>query len=280
MYLEEIPFYTLFSEISDKVTEIVLSLCDTAEFLGGEGYGLQEIYDLYGTKYEDIIPAYISCESGDSWGMTGKLFRFKLTDELRKHILEEQLTCMFSDKNTLYLENLCLYSGEKVVFSCVSHEVFSLYHMAEIDDSLNDLILAAIREIIGKMPLYEKMKNAAYRLKDKPIDEIKKELRILFDLCWYVDSAKGMWICSPPKYKCDLTSFKKLAKIYFTEETYSVLLPITSYADLQPLPVARTADDFLNGIGKNTPQFSKTDYYKTVERELNMLEYILGLKNV
>lgn len=89
-----------------------------------------------------------------------------------------------------------------------------------------------------------------------------------------------MWIYSPPRHKCDLISFKKIAKIYFTEETYSVLTPITSYADLQPLPAARTVEDILNGIGKDTPQFLKTDYYKTVKRELNMLEYILGLKKV
>ena len=195
---------------------------------------------------------------------------------LSKHILEEKLTCMFRDKK-LYLENLCLYSGEKEVFSCVSHE---LYHMAEIDDSFTDLILSAIKETIEEMPLYEKMKNTAFRLSNKPIGTIKKELQILFDLCWYVDSTKGMWIYSPPRHKCDLISFKKIAKIYFTEETYSVLTPITSYADLQPLPAARTVEDILNGIGKDTPQFLKTDYYKTVKSELNMLEYILGLKKV
>lgn len=93
-------------------------------------------------------------------------------------------------------------------------------------------------------------------------------------------TVKGMWIYSPPRHKCDLISFKKIAKIYFTEETYSVFTPITSYADLQPLPAARTVENILNGIGKDTPQFLKTDYYKTVKCELNMLEYILGLKKV
>lgn len=280
MYFEEIPFYGAFSEIENKVTEIVLASCDTAEFLGGEGYGLQEIYDLYGTKYEDIIPAYISCQSGDSWGMRGKLFLFNLTDELRRHILEERLTCMFREKDTLYLENLCLYDGEKIIFSCISHEVFSLYHMAEIDDSLTDLILSAIKETITNMPLYETMKNIACRVSNKPIGKIKQDLHILFDLCWYVDQAKGAWVYTSPKYKCDLATFKKIAKSYLTEETYSALSSITSYADLQPLPVAKTVDDVLNGIGKDTPQFLFTDYYKTVARELNMLEYILGIKEI
>ena len=131
MYFEDIPCYTLFGEVERSVTKTVLSVCDTAEFLGSEIYGLKDIYDLYGTKYEDIIPAFLHCRHGESdGGMWGNLFRFQLTEPLKKHILEESLICMFGDEKTVLLENLALFQGDKCLFSCVSHEVFSLYHMA------------------------------------------------------------------------------------------------------------------------------------------------------
>ncbi|MDE5667282.1 MAG: hypothetical protein K2I29_03485, partial [Clostridia bacterium] len=83
MYFEDIPYFKTFSEVKNRVTEIVLAASDSAEFLSGEGYGLEDIYDLNGTKYENIIPAFVSCKSGVSWGMWGMLFRFNLTDTCR-----------------------------------------------------------------------------------------------------------------------------------------------------------------------------------------------------
>ena len=279
MYFEDIPFYTVFPEVEKCVAKIILSASDSAEFLGGEGYGLKDVYDLFGTEYEDIIPAFISCKSGESWGMRGTLFRFKLTDALKKHILEESIIGIFGKTNSdcLYLENLTLFDGERTVFSCLSHEVFSLYHMAEVDDSLSEQILSAVDSTIKNMPLYGTMGKIAARLNEKTKEEIAKELCILSDLCWYVDEEKGCWVYSVPKYKCGFPAFKKIAKSYLTEETYKVLAPLHSFSELQPLPVAKTVDDVLKGIGKDTPQYLQSEYYRTVKRELNMLKIILGM---
>ena len=84
MYFEDIPCYTRFREVKQSVTKTVLSFCDTAEFLGSDIYGLKDIYELYGTQYEDIIPAFLYCrhEVIDN-GMRGNLFRFRLTEPLR-----------------------------------------------------------------------------------------------------------------------------------------------------------------------------------------------------
>lgn len=279
MYFEDIPFYTVFPEVEKCVTKIVLSASDSAEFLGGEGYGLENVCDLHGTKYEDMIPAFVSCKPGESWGMRGTLFRFKLTDAVKKHIQEESIIGMFNetDPDRLYLENLTLFDGERIVFSCISHEVFSLYHMAEVDDSLSEQILSAVDSTIKNMPPYGTMSKIAARLKKKTKREIGKELWILSDLCWYVDEEKGRWVYSEPKYKCVFSTFKKIAKSYLTEETYEVLSPLHSFSDLQPLPVAKTADDVMKGVGKDTPQYLQSEYYRAVKRELNMLKIILGI---
>ena len=175
MYFEEIPCYTIFDEVQRSVANAILSASDTAEFLGDESYGLGDINELYGTRYEDIVPAFLSCRQGAP---------------LKKHILDESLTCMFGDGRTVFLENLSLFRGEKCLFSCVSHEAFSLYHMAYADDSLKDSILSAADSTIKDLPLYGQMQKIASELKVKPEVELEKERRILLDLCWYVVGEK------------------------------------------------------------------------------------------
>lgn len=277
MYFEDIPFYTAFSEVETCVARSVLAASDSAEFLGGEGYGLSDIYDLYGTKYEDIIPAFVSSGVGESWGMRGTLFRFKLTDALKRHILEESLTCMFGEANRIYLENLTLFAGAKTVFSCVSHEFFSLYHMAEADDSLAGQILSDVEMTIKNMPLYNQMRDIAANLHGKTREELEKELRILSDLCWYVDNEKGCFVQAQTKYECDFQAFKKIAKNYLTEELYAALSPLDCFSELQPQPVAKTVDDVLNGVGKQPPQYLHSEFYLTIKRQVNMLKFILGI---
>ena len=278
MYFEDIPCYTQFWEVKQSVTKTVLSFCDTAEFLGSDIYGLKDIYDLYGTQYEDIIPAFLDCrhEVIDN-GMRGNLFRFQLTEPLRQHILDESLTCMFGGESPL-LENLALFQGEKCLFSCVSHEVFSLYHMAEVDDSLKEAVLSAVNDTIKKMPLYGQMQKIATSLKEKPKAELKKEIHILRDLCWYVDEAVHYYFYMEPSAPCDFPKFRQIAKNYLTEETYSVLIPLKSFADLQPLPIPKTASEAISDREKFAPQYLQSEYYRQVERELSMLEYIKNKK--
>ncbi len=275
MYFEDIPCYLQFEEVQQSVTKTVLSFCDTAEFLGSDIYGLKDICDLYGTQYEDIIPAFLYCRQGESGGrMCGDLFRFRLTEPLKKHILDESLTCMFGGEPPL-LENLALFQGEKCLFSCVSHEVFSLYHMAEVDDSLKDAVLSSVNDAIKNMPLYGQMQKIASDLKNKTKAELKTEIRILHELCCYVDEAVHYYFYMKPTYPCSFPKFRQIAKNYLTEDTYSVLAPLNDFADLQPLPIPKTSTEAICGREKFAPQYLQSDYYKQVERELSMLEYIL-----
>lgn len=279
MYFEDIPCYTQFEEVGQSVTKTVLSVCDTAEFLGNDIYGLKDIYDLYGTQYEDIIPAFLYSRQGESAGrMWGNLFRFRLTEPLKKHILDERLVCMFGGEPPL-LENLALFQGEKCLFSCVSHEVFSLYHMAEVDDSLKDAVLSAVDDSIKKLPLYGQMQKIALGLKNKAKAELKKEIRIIRDLCCYVDEAVHYYFYMEPSQPCDFLRFRQIAKNYLTEDTYSVLIPLNDFAELQPLPVPKTTNEAICNREKFAPQYLQSEYYKKVERELSMLEYIMTHKS-
>ena len=119
------------------------------------------------------------------------------------------------------------------------------------------------------------MQKIASELKVKPEVELEKERRILLDLCWYVDGEKKYVFRMVPEYECDFQTFKKIAKTWLTEGTSSVLLPLGSFADLQPLPVPETAEDILRCTGKAVPQYQQSEYYIRVRREVTMLKYLL-----
>lgn len=287
MFFEDIPLYAEFEEVKKCVAAKLLAVCDKAEFLGGQEYGLKDINDLYGTKYEDIIPAFISQRSEkDEHAMRGTLYLFNLSDALKAHILEENLECIFGEDEsysqnlvlcTTYLENLTLYSKDKIIFSCISHEVFSLYHMAEIDDGISQEVLKEVNQTIRNMPLYREMVAIAENLKDKTQSRLERELRILTDLCNYVDLEKEYFFVQIPTYKCTFANFKRLAKEYLTVQTFSVLSPLESFSQLQPLPVPHKAEDVISGKNQ-TLQYIHSEYYRKVLSELAMLKYILDFK--
>ncbi len=287
MFFEDIPLYEEFNEVKKCVALKLLAVSDKAEFLGAREYGLKDINDLYGTKYEDIIPAFISqkSENGEH-AMRGTLYLFNLTEPLKAHIVEENLECIFGEDEsysgnlvlcTVFLENLTLYSNGKIIFSCTSHEVFSLYHMAEIDDGVSPDVLDEVQKTIRIMPLYQEMSAIAEKLKNKTQKRLEKELRILADLCNYVDEEKKYFFVQIPTYKCSFANFKSIAKEYLTEQTYAVLSPLDSFSQLQPLPVPHKAEDVIKG-NNQTLQYIHSDYYRKVHSELAMLKYILDFK--
>lgn len=274
MYLEDIPFFSVFGEVEEKVTDIVLSESDAAELMSYDDYGIQDIYELYGTGYEDIIPALISFQKGENWGMFGNIYKFRLSTELIKHIKRVGICNSFQKDGMFLLDNLCLLKGDKVIYSCVTHEVFQLYHMAEIDDSIADKIKEETKKTIEDMPLYARMQAINDKLSAKSEEVVKRELCILHDLHCYVDREKGAWFYQKPAHECSFKEFKKIAKQYLTAETYSALGQLTCFAQLHPESVAKTTDEVLSGKFKGSTQFLKSEYYGKVVKELCMLNYV------
>ena len=273
-----IPMYSILPEVIDSVTEIFLRHSDCATMLGSELYGLQSIYDLYGTEYEDIIPAYVSSEMGGSWGMYGTVYKFRLTEEFKAHIRKERLTCMFKVGDNYVLENLALYRGDKCLFTCCSHEAFD-YIIPELSDEVSDEVLQAVRVVIERTELYAQMKAVSGGLQAAPDKKEQKELTILLDLCCYVDEAKRRCMYAPPQYKCDFAKFKKIAKKYLTHNTYAVLEEVSGYAALQPQPVPQTCEQILDALDTDktfAPNYICSDYYNQVQSEIYMLKYIRG----
>lgn len=274
MVLDKIPLYTIIPEVPESVADILLDASDSAEFLGADGYGLQSIYDICGTEYDDIFSAFVSCRAGEDWGMSGTLYRFRLTEELKAHIRKQGLTCIFGDDDRIFLENLSLFNGDKRVFSCLSHEVFCLSETSDISDEYADKIISSVNSVIRNVPLYAEMNEINRRLSNKSDKLVKKETDILFDLHCYVDRAKDYWFCRVPQYKCSFKRYRKIAEDYLTAKSLAVLNSVNGFAELQPLPVPHTADEAIAGVGNGATQYLQSDFYRQINQELCVLLYI------
>ena len=142
-------------EVKRTVTQIILDASDTVEMLNEadvrDEKGFIDIYDLLGTDYEDMISAFTGVKVGKSWGMQGQIFTFGLTDEVKAHILkvgiDGTLNAWWKDKSEYPLfENFTFYKGDKLIFSCCTHELPYFYDLAEINDELAPEILKDINK--------------------------------------------------------------------------------------------------------------------------------------
>lgn len=121
---EDIPDYYDSAEVRETVAGLAFSLSDRAELFHETDTDDFDIYDLYGTEYEDIILAFKGMSRYESWGMHGYAFKFNLTENLKAHIRKVGLDGIMTDNGRVKLfENITLYKGDKLIFNCCSHEL-------------------------------------------------------------------------------------------------------------------------------------------------------------
>mgnify|MGYP001633243384 CR=1 FL=1 len=111
-------------ETEDAAYARIAEYCDEVEFLSEKHSSF--VYDkecLLGTELEPLLPALVGEREGNSWGMRGKLYRFRMTEEvaalLKKYGLDSVIR-FFGEKYRF--ENAALYRQGKKVYSCCSHE--------------------------------------------------------------------------------------------------------------------------------------------------------------
>ena len=70
-------------ETEDAAYARIAEYCDEVELLSEDHSG--GVYDqecLWGTELEPLLPALVGEREGSSWGMHGKLYRFRMTEEV------------------------------------------------------------------------------------------------------------------------------------------------------------------------------------------------------
>lgn len=274
MFLNEIPLYPILSETVESVARLLLEESDAAELLCEKKNNLQNIEDLIGTEHEYIYDACVSKRDGELFHMYGTVYKFRLTDAFKAHFTERGLESIIYLDGTPILENLTLYSGDKRIFTCQSHEAYDLYGMFYICDEFSEKVLSTVRAAIESSSIYLSMAKVYNKICDRPKRRIEREMEILFDIHCYVDRAKKLWIFQPPQEECSFESFKKIAEDYFTAETFAALSAVDSFEELQPLPVPQTMEEAMTAEHGGT-QFMRTDVYAKFKRELCVLKYII-----
>lgn len=264
------------AEIEERAYEYLLSLCDSAEMLYAcnrdELDGL-EITAL-GTKCEGLISAITGVRRGESWGMPGRIYKFALTDEVKRIIREISLCCELPviDEIYLRLENLTLYSGDKVMYSVCSHEGYT-----DIDDGFVKKVSDFCQGEIVKTKRYAEAFEKYKKLPKRSRGEMAVIRSKLYDLNSQVEDAWGKWFRAKPRWENLLyEEYLELAKPVFSEDLYEKLAKAGSYKGLKPDGFPQTFEESLKF--KGTENFCETELVREINRQLDMLETVFYIE--
>lgn len=211
----------------------IADYCDEVELLSADGSPVF-VYDkecLLGTELEPLLPALVGEREGSSWGMRGKLYRFRMTKEvaalLKKYGLDSVIR-FFGDKYCF--ENAALYRQGKKVYSCCSHEGLQNWE----DKAFAASLARTCRREIERSAAYTAARD---KLKSLPSKErFAKKIGYAFSVFMhfenYVEDDIGVTIHGCYEEECDFTTFRKLAKLFLSDEINALLSGAGRFADL------------------------------------------------
>ncbi|MCM1546438.1 MAG: hypothetical protein NC033_05315 [Clostridiales bacterium] len=262
------------AEIEERAYAYLFSLCDCAEMLyavnNDEVDGLE--LTALGTEYEFLIPAILGSQKGQSWGMWGRIYRFVLTDEFKKLIADGGLGQMPQITEGVWLENLTLLSGDKVMYSTCSHEGYN-----DIDEDFCNKVSDFCRKEIIKTKLYNQMLERYKNLPKLPRNKMAANRSKLYDLNEQVENEWQRVIRGVPRWN-DLTygEYLSLAKPVFSDNVFEKLSAVKSFKELHPAGYPRTLGEIVNFRGK--PDFRDSELMRDIERQLDMLDTVFYLE--
>ncbi|MDE6557962.1 MAG: hypothetical protein K2K39_02535 [Clostridia bacterium] len=264
------------AEIEERAYAYLFSLCDSVEML--YAYRNFDIDGLeitaLGTEFEGLIPAIISVRHGKSWGMEGRIYKFAITDEVRKIIMKFGLDCELRVREDVYLqlENLTLYNGDKVLYSTCSHEG----HL-DIDDEFRNKVSDFCRNEIVKTKFYSETLERYKKLPERTRNERAIIRSKLYDLNVHVEDAWRAVIRGVPEWE-ELTyeEYLTLAKPVFSADVYEELEMAGSFKGLHPAGYPRTLKETEKFRG--VPQFRLSPLMHKINQQLDMLQTVFAIE--
>ena len=219
-------------ETEDVAYARIAEYCDEVEFLSEDHSG--GVYDkecLLGTELEPLLPALVGEREGSSWGMRGKLYRFRMSTEvaalLKKYGLDAVIR-FFGDKYRF--ENAALYRQGKKVYSCCSHEGMEDWADEAFAASLARLCRREIERSAAYAAARDKLK--ALSAKARSAKKIGCAFSVFTHFENYVEDDIGVTIHGCYEEECDFPTFCKLAKMFLSDEINALLAGAGRFADL------------------------------------------------
>lgn len=229
---DTIYFMIDLPETEDAAYAGIAEYCDEVEFLSEEHSSF--VYDpecLRGTELEPLLPALVSEREGSSWGMHGKLYRFRMTEEVAAVLKRYGLDAAIRFFDGAYrLENAALYRQGKKVYSCCSHEGLENWEDEAFAASLARLCRREIERSAAYLAAREKLK--ALPAKERSAKKIGYAFSVFTHFDNYVEDDIGVTIHGCFAEACDFPTFCRLAKMFLSGETNALLAGAGRFADL------------------------------------------------
>lgn len=262
--------YIYDEEIGDRAFDYLLSLCDSVEMLYAYRREYADDFEIAAlcTEYEGLIPAIIGVRKGESWGMEGRIYKFALTEEVKKVIAEKGLDLEIRFLDFLSLENLTLYSGDKVMFSVCSHEGYDT-----IDEDFKNKVSDFCRREIVKTKLYAETLERYKKLPARTRNERAVIRSKLYDLVAQVENAWEKVIRAVPRWEgMTYEEYLSYAKPVFSADVFEQLERAGSFKGLQPAGYPRTFGEMK--AFRNVREFGMSELMRKIEKQLDMLETV------
>lgn len=213
--------------LKEDAYNFIFNNCDEVEFLSEYKVGfIESLEDVTCSNYPGLANSIIEEREDISWGMRGKIYKFKL-DDYMKTILREIGIANFlylDINNKFLLQNTTLIKNNKVVYSVCTHE-----NLEEFDTRFKNELAAICKDKLCSSEMY---KELADKNKKHSKEDIEKNIEILNSLCGYINKELNAFIYSPPKYE-DITfnNYIDIAQNALSSKVVEQLTHLTSFMD-------------------------------------------------
>lgn len=230
--------YDLFKSIANYV----FNKCDMVKFFVPNTQSFN-VDSLRGTTLDCFHRGYIKTCEGESWGVRGTIFVFKITEDIQNYFLQKG-----SISGRLYLEvngkkcleNPTFCDGDVEYVSSCSHEGDILIERGFKRD-LEKHFVFTIKNSENYQKMLENTKRLSYSQK-KDWEEVSY---VFFNLYNYIQEDRKAPVFVAPEIICPFSQFKELVEEFLTEDEVALFEGCNRYSDIDYKAIGNKFHEFV-----------------------------------
>lgn len=220
--------------VKKEVYDYILNYCDEVEFLSEYKICFVDtLSEVYLPLYPELKNYLLDIREDVSWGMNGKIFKFKLDTYIKEILKDIGLTnFLYLDEDKKFLfQNTTLLKNNQIIYSVCTHESFD-----EFDEEFENTLATICKDKLTSSNIYKELLE---KNKNKSKDELSKDIEILEDLCSYINRDINASIYQVPRNKeINYNNYIDTVNKSLSTNTLNNLINITSFKDF-------TSQDFI-----------------------------------
>ena len=199
--------------VKEKMIKYILSKCDSVEFLLEVSTDMS-VWEYFSKEVKDLFKNnLISIYNNVSYGMRGKCYLFKMTDDIRDYFIKrDNIVSRIDSKSDkcIYFDNPTFYIGNEWMVANCSHE-----GIIDINKKYRKDLEEKYLKYVQSDPEYFELRQ---KFKSCDISNFNKEFLILSSLRGYIDKNRGAYIYLEPYVDATFAEYQTLANKYFLNE--------------------------------------------------------------